>query len=51
MCQKWAEEGRKINDYKLSLPSFFLFPFSRPANFFRAFFFRVFSTIWESGTG
>ena len=30
----------------------FLFPFSRPANFSRAFFFRVFPTmIWEPGTG
>ena len=31
----------------LSLP----FPLSRPANFLRAFYFRVFPTIWEPGTG
>ena len=35
----WEEKGR------LSLP------FSRPANFSRTFFFRVFPTIWEPGTG
>ena len=29
----------------------FLFPISRPANFLRAFHFRVFPTIWEPGTG
>ena len=31
--------------------SHFLFPFSLPANFSRTFFFRVFPTIWEPGTG
>ena len=40
------EEGREI---KALSP--FLFPFSRPNNFSRAFFFRVFPTIWEPGTG
>ena len=28
----------------------FLFPFSRPNNFSRAFYFRVFPTIWDPGT-
>ena len=42
--QKWAEEGRKRNYYRLSLPSF-------PPPFSRALHFRVFPNIWEPGTG
>ena len=37
----WGEQGREGS---LSLP------FSRPNNFSRAFYFRVFPTIWEPGT-
>ena len=49
MRQKWAEEGRKRNDYRLSLISIFLFPSS--PTFSRAFYFHVFPTICEPGTG
>ena len=37
-AKRWR--GRKINDYRLSLPS----AFSDPTNFTRTFFFRVFHT-------
>ena len=37
-AKRWR--GRKINDYRLSLPS----AFSHPTNFTRTFFFRVFHT-------
>ena len=47
--QNWGKRVfNKRNDYRLSLPSF---PFSCPVNFSRAFYFRVFPTIWEPGTG
>ena len=47
--QKWAEEGCKRNDYRLSLPSFSFC--SRLPPFSHALHFRVFPTIWEPGTG
>ena len=37
--------------YRGSLSTYFLFLFSRPANFSRAFHFRVFLTISKPGTG
>lgn len=37
----WEETGQGTG---LSLPFFFLFPFSHPATFSRAFYFRVYPT-------
>ena len=39
----WEEKGQGTG---LSLPFFFLFPFSHPATFSRALYFRVFPTFW-----
>ena len=42
----WEEKGQGTG---LSLPFFFLFPFSHPATFSRAFYFRVYPTFWGLG--
>ena len=52
----WIEKAgtRKLNGRKLGregVLSPFLSIFSRPVKFSRAFYFRVFPTIWEPGTG
>ena len=52
---KWAEEGRKRNDYRLSIPSIFLFTspptFHVPLTFTSSSLFCIFPTTWEHGTG
>ena len=55
MCQKWAEERGKRNDYRLSIPSIFLFPgpptFHVPLTFASSSLFHIFPTTSERGKG
>ena len=44
---RWIEKAQTWKIYERKLGR----AFSRPANFSRAFFFSVFPTIWEPGTG